>query len=371
MGSFYIKESVGLVDAKSESDFDEMLLKLGPVWASREAEFSSQQPSFYKWFCQYHAKDVKNSMTVPVREKAGLGHPPAHFTTNCNESMNKVIKKGLDYEEKNWDKFCDDMLSLVKIQYQELEKAVVCSGEYRFRPKFSYLQVPLSKWNRMSVKQREQHMKQVKCAAIATCSIQSPNPELGESACALDPDSTYSSQGPSTIPSDLWTSCVEKAKSIIANPTAMSDVPGGSCRSKFVLWSRNPESPIKVSAGKKDGVYTCNKTKCPTFAGYKICAHILAVAIHNGDDGTLVEKYNKAGKGPNLADLSMMGMPKNAGKKPQGKPRKRKFSQCNESSTATIPSDAISPYEVPQSQASSSDTNQLFLQSCMMPTLSL
>ena len=59
MGSFYIKESVGLVDARSESDFDEMLLKLGQVWASCEVEFSSQQPKFYKWFCTYHAKDIK------------------------------------------------------------------------------------------------------------------------------------------------------------------------------------------------------------------------------------------------------------------------------------------------------------------------
>lgn len=60
-------------------------------------------------------------MIIPVREKAGLGHPPQHFTTNANESMNKVIKQALHYEEKNWDKFCEDMLSLVKIQYQELE----------------------------------------------------------------------------------------------------------------------------------------------------------------------------------------------------------------------------------------------------------
>ena len=56
--------------------------------------------------------------------KAGLGHPPTHFTTNANESINNVIKQALHYEEKNWDKFCDEMLNLVKIQYQELEKAV-------------------------------------------------------------------------------------------------------------------------------------------------------------------------------------------------------------------------------------------------------
>ncbi len=122
MGSFYSPDSVGLVDADSEESFDDMLSNLRPIWNKQETEFSSQQPGLYTWFCKYHAEDVRNSMIIPVRERAGLGHPPVHFTTNSNESMNKVIKQALHYEEKNWDKFCDEMLSLVKVQYQELER---------------------------------------------------------------------------------------------------------------------------------------------------------------------------------------------------------------------------------------------------------
>ena len=81
-------------------------------------------------------------MIVPVREGAGLGHPPKHFTTNANESINKVIKKALNYEERNWDKFCDDMLSLVNIQYQTLEKCVLRTSEYHFSSSFSHLELP-------------------------------------------------------------------------------------------------------------------------------------------------------------------------------------------------------------------------------------
>ena len=124
MGSFYSPDTKGLVDAESD---EEMLLSLSPIWDKREAEFSSRKPSLHAWFSKYHSRDVQNSMIVPIRERAGLGHPPAHFTTNSNESMNKVIKQALHYEEKNWDKFRDDMLTLVKTQYQELEKAVVCT----------------------------------------------------------------------------------------------------------------------------------------------------------------------------------------------------------------------------------------------------
>ena len=100
-------------------------------------------------------------MIVPVREGAGLGHPPKHFTTNANESINKVIKKALNYEERNWDKFCDNMLSLVNLQYQELEKCVLRTSEYHFSSSFSHLELPLSKWNRLSPEQRKKHLEQV------------------------------------------------------------------------------------------------------------------------------------------------------------------------------------------------------------------
>ena len=45
-------------------------------------------------------------------------------------------------------------------------------------------------------------------------------------------------------------------------------------------------------------------------AGYKICAHVLAVAKHNDDTETLIEKYSCSAKEPNLTGVAMMGMPK-------------------------------------------------------------
>ena len=154
MGSFYSPHATGLVD-KSNEEFDEMLSYLQPVWQKREAEFSSRSPLMYPWFVKYHAEDMRSFMIVPVRERVGLGHPPAHFTTNANESINNIVKRALHYEEKNWDKFCDEMFKLVKIQYQELEKAVVRTGEYRFQANFAHLEKPLSMWTKMSVEQRK------------------------------------------------------------------------------------------------------------------------------------------------------------------------------------------------------------------------
>ena len=83
MGSFYSPHAI--VHAKSNEEFDEMLSYL-------QAQFSSRSPLVYPWFVKYHAEDMRSFMIVPVRERVGLGHPPAHFTTNANESINNVVK---------------------------------------------------------------------------------------------------------------------------------------------------------------------------------------------------------------------------------------------------------------------------------------
>ena len=187
-------------------------------------------------------------MIVPVREKAGLGCPPEHFTTNANESMNKVIKQALHYEEKNWDKFCEEMLSLVKMQYQELEKCVVRSGEYRFRPQFAYLEISLSTWNRMSVKQREQHMKSVHCASMQP-DISAHKASAGSGSSEAGPSKYFdSTPAPGIIPKDTWDRCLQKVNTLLNNPESMSSVPGGNNRSRYVASTRSPDSPIKVQA---------------------------------------------------------------------------------------------------------------------------
>ena len=328
MGSFYSPDAKGLVDAESAEEFDEMLLNLSPIWEKREAEFSSRKPSFHAWFSKYHAKDVRSSMIVPIRESAGLGHPPAHFTTNTNESMNKVIKQALHYEERNWDKFCDDMLALVKVQYQELEKAVVRTGEYRFRPQFSCLEKPLAKWTSMSVEQRERHMRKEMCASMHSSPLADSDDQSVEDDSNASIHSTLSA--PPNVPSERWERVVKKAHALATEPLLMSAVPGGNARSKYVVSSRNPDSPIKVQAGKCAGQYTCSKKKCPMFAGFDICGHVLAIAIRNGDSEALLKKCSRSAKEPNLQSVAMMEMPSNAGKKPNSRkwqPRKKKRSR--------------------------------------------
>jgi len=65
--------------------------------------------------------------------------------------------------KRDWDKFCDEMFKLIKIQYQELEKAVIHKGEYCFQANFTYLEKPLAVWTKMSVEQKKAYSEGDAC----------------------------------------------------------------------------------------------------------------------------------------------------------------------------------------------------------------
>jgi len=324
MGSFHSPHAIGLVDANTPEEFDEMLSNLQSVWQKREAEFSSRSPVVYQWFVKYHAEDVRNFMITTVRERVGLGKPPSHYTTNANESINNVVKQALHYEEKDWDKFCDEMFKLVKIQYQELEKAVIRTGEYRFKANFAHLEKSLAAWTKMSVEQRKRHIKKVMYAKI-----NDPPSNGSDDDTAITSSSRFnvtSLPTPSNISSEVWECMVSKAQAIASDPVSMSPVPGANGKSRFVVSFRNPDSPLKVQAGKSPGQYSCDKKKCPAFAGYKICSHVLAVALQNNESKELLKSGHS--NGASLHDVAMIGMPNNAGKKPGCVKKRSRKKKC-------------------------------------------
>jgi len=144
----------------------------------------------------------------------------------------------------------NEMLVLVKIQYQEMEKAVVRTGEYRFRGKFAYLEKPLSVWTGMSVEQRKRHMKKVNTAVIAGVPVVHSD---DEHPVGLEPDDGESdSHGIGLLPAPLnlspivWDRMVAKPKTIVSDPASMSPIPGSNNKSRFVVSFRNPNSPMKI-----------------------------------------------------------------------------------------------------------------------------
>ena len=58
---------------------------------------------------------MKVSMIGSVCESAGLGSPPATYTTNRNESMNNVAKAHADYRQSDWVQLVSNMYHTQKI----------------------------------------------------------------------------------------------------------------------------------------------------------------------------------------------------------------------------------------------------------------
>ena len=71
-------------------------------------------PRFYHLRLKHKADVVCYNMLRGVREAAGLGSPPAIFTTNINESLNKVIKQHVHYKPSQWPQFNEKMPDLVE-----------------------------------------------------------------------------------------------------------------------------------------------------------------------------------------------------------------------------------------------------------------
>ena len=84
-------------------------------------------------------------MLSPIQQAAGLGNPPEPFYTNEIESINRIIRKKAGYEASEWLEFCKLAKELIDEQKNEIEKAVVGVGEYRFCDEFKHLQLPLFK----------------------------------------------------------------------------------------------------------------------------------------------------------------------------------------------------------------------------------
>jgi hypothetical protein len=84
------------------------------------------------------------------------------------------VKKECD-GKKNIDEFsfCVALPKLIQMQQQEIELAVVGSGELRLREKFKSLQVMPEKWSKMRVDQRKKALEKIHSVAVDISSTSS------------------------------------------------------------------------------------------------------------------------------------------------------------------------------------------------------
>ena len=159
---------LGLIDSSDANDFQVKLEKLKSNW-------DKLCSGFYEWFVVNEAGLFCSSLIRSVRTTAGLGLPPTLYTTNNNESINRLLKEKVHYKKQEWPSFNSKMQQLVAEQQQEYSKAVCCCGEYELHSDYKHLEASQSDWTRMTPELRkakvEKLLKQsAKDSNSVTCS---------------------------------------------------------------------------------------------------------------------------------------------------------------------------------------------------------
>ena len=92
---------------------------------TRESAYSRPgQSSFFDYFSKYYADVVCYNMLKDLRTTAGLGSPPAKFTTNRSESINAVVKRKVNFKETEWPEFNKQLRQIVTEQREETIRAL-------------------------------------------------------------------------------------------------------------------------------------------------------------------------------------------------------------------------------------------------------
>ena len=87
----------------SKSEFEQHLDTLRSKWDRLELSVHlNNPPQFHNCLLRNEAHIMKESMIALVCKAAGLGCPPATYTTNRNGSMNKVAKSHADRQRSTW-----------------------------------------------------------------------------------------------------------------------------------------------------------------------------------------------------------------------------------------------------------------------------
>ena len=225
-------------------------------------------------------------MIRPLREKAGLGSPPAPFYTNDIESKNNIPKQHLQHKASQLPEFVESMKALITEQRSEVEKAVATYGKYRVVSCYSNLACERQKWFKMTEKQRQNKIKRFMKAPIALSCDDSDGEEIQDQATPLDCLSL-----PPNMAKIIWS----RANEFLKDESAMVNAPGDEVA--YVVKSVSGQKPHYVRPTKGGG-YLCDD--CLGYKLAKICAHTVAASVKAGKMDSFINHYKKLKCQPNF-----------------------------------------------------------------------
>ena len=152
----------GLVDCKSQAEFELALENVKEKWNNMERSCQLAHPQFHSWFKEHKVRDIVQCVLLEARKQAGLHDPRALFTTNCSEAINNVIKMKVDWKESKLPLLIEHLKSICDRQGAELERAVISCGEWSFLPQYNDLVKSEAQWfSCMTPEAKTRHLNKI------------------------------------------------------------------------------------------------------------------------------------------------------------------------------------------------------------------
>ena len=234
--------------------------------------------------------------------------------------MNNVAKLQADYQKSSWVQLTHNMFDLVMAQSNEVEKAVIGMGEYRFKPAYKQIEISCNKWFMMSPEQRKSHMRKVfamECTPVES-EVTLNNFDVNRRILSIAPERC----GIATISSEVLEITWKKAEKLLNTTGSLCKAPGMS--DAMCVSSDSGSRPHIVSKTKK-GSFACDDA-CIAWKSKRFCSHILAVAEDSKRLGEFLSSYRRSKVTGSYTAASTHNQPKSVGKK-RGCPRRKGSAQ--------------------------------------------
>ena len=275
------------------------------------------------------AQKVFCSLGASVREQAGLGRPPARFTTNPSEGNNKVVQDFIHQDTKKTRvsefEFVQSLQKLIQRQENDLEMAIIDQGPYRVRSVFNHIITSPDDWVKMTPNQRKRALQKVHGTKISEASdgslTQRPQAAEGAKNPILN---RLLQEGIDWIPLSTLTGMTEKAEKILQVPDQVIPIPNSE-GSLLIPSKTNARNPHVVSA-YSTGRIVCN---CVHNKSLSICSHSIVYAEHQKVQPKFYNWLKKLRRSQgsnaiNFSNLVSADMPRGRGRKGERPPRTAK-----------------------------------------------
>ena len=259
----------GLVDCIDEGEFDKRYNDVREIWLDREGS------DFVHYMDIHKREKMKKKMLASVRTACGLGSPPARFTTNPNESMNKKIKEMKVEIYGSRGITLKETVQLLNTAYQRQEEqakqALVGQSKRSNYHLVASLQSQLGmtdeEYYRSSAQQRTSKFEKFQ-------NYVPPAPFQESIAVAQEEGQDVSLPQLTFLPDSIKNEIENDISKVKVTP--FDDAP-----IYFVTNLANPNAPyqVKYDGSKCSFICTTSLNKpCQRFKSHKICAHVGAVA---------------------------------------------------------------------------------------------